>query len=211
MNPVWLGSALRCGKTCVLARGTTQSSTWYNTCIDEKPSVAWLARQATTGVRNSPANGWEGVIEYENQMQFSNRVVKGQTGPNPLRPRAAAPGLPDDAAEPLELALARDLAGVELRALNRGSILSHNQPDKLRFTMRNGITKTEEKCMLTSTAISRPPARGIEPETRAFLRRLALEGTPGLEVPGHRVVVEHDRRITHAIDKLWSLLCYRMH
>ena len=49
MNPVWLGSASRCGKTCVLARGTTQSSTWYNPCIDEKPSVAWLARQATTG------------------------------------------------------------------------------------------------------------------------------------------------------------------
>src|SRR5437773_1056689 len=77
MNPVRPGSALRCGKTCVLARGTTQSSTWYNTCVDEKPSVALLARQATTGVRNSPANGWEGEIEYENQMQFSNRVVKG--------------------------------------------------------------------------------------------------------------------------------------
>ena len=49
MNPVRLKLALRCGETRVLARGTTQSSTWYNTCIDEKPSVAWLARQATTG------------------------------------------------------------------------------------------------------------------------------------------------------------------
>ena len=83
--------------------------------------------------RLGTGEGWEGAIEYENQMQFSNGVVKGQTGPNPLRPRAAALGLPDDAAEPLELALARDLAGVELRALNRGSILSHNQPDKLRL------------------------------------------------------------------------------
>lgn len=49
MNPVRLRLALCCGKTRVLARGTTQSSTWYNTCIDEKPSVAWLAGQATTG------------------------------------------------------------------------------------------------------------------------------------------------------------------
>jgi hypothetical protein len=137
MNPVRLGLGLRCGKTCVLAPGTTHSSTWYNTCIDEKSSVAWLAGQATTGVGkdknmkpkipsgfecsdSAPEGGWEGAIEYENQMQLSNRVVKDQTGPNPLRPRAATLGLPDDATEPLELALARDLAGVELRALNRG-------------------------------------------------------------------------------------------
>ena len=46
MNPVRLGSALRCGKTRVLARGTTQSSTWYNTCIDENPqSHGWLGKQ----------------------------------------------------------------------------------------------------------------------------------------------------------------------
>src|ERR1043166_4389971 len=83
--------------------------------------------------RLGTGGGWEGAIEYENQMQFSNGVVKGQTGPNPLRPRGVALALPDDAAEPLELALARDLAGVEPRALNQGSILSHNQPAKPRL------------------------------------------------------------------------------
>ena len=147
-EPVRPGSALCCGKTCVLARGTTQSSTWYGTCIDEKPSVAWLARQATTGAgkdknmkpkvsfhldsnvaprhrradlerlastvhqrrglyNKSAVEAWQTLsttlfqrpisqigtcpnfagewmgrrIEYENQMQFSNRVVKGQAGP----------------------------------------------------------------------------------------------------------------------------------
>ena len=47
--------------------------------------------------------------------------------------------------------------------------------------MDHGITKTEEKFMLPSTTISRPLARGIEPKTRAFLRRLALDGTPDLD------------------------------
>ena len=127
-------------------------------------------------------------------MQFANRVVKGQTGPNPLRPRTATLGMPDDAAEPFELALARDLAGVELRALNRGSIFSHNQPDKLRLHHAQRDNQNRGKFMLTSTTISRPLARGIEPKTRAFLRR--LEGTPDLD---QQTVEEarHGNRVVH--------------
>jgi hypothetical protein len=62
--------------------------------------------------------------------------------------------------------------------------------------MHNAITKTEEKFMLTSTTISRPLARGIEPKTRAFLRRLALEGTPDLD---QQTVEEarHGNRVVH--------------
>ena len=55
------------------------------------------------------------------KCNFRTELLRVKLGPKPLRPGAAAPGLPDDAAEPLELALARDLVGVELRALNRGS------------------------------------------------------------------------------------------
>lgn len=46
MNPVRLGLVLGCSKTCVLAGGTTQSSIWYNTCVDENPqSHGWLVKQ----------------------------------------------------------------------------------------------------------------------------------------------------------------------
>lgn len=62
--------------------------------------------------------------------------------------------------------------------------------------MHNGMTKTEEKFTPTSTAISRPLARGIEPKTRAFLRRLALEGAPDLD---QQTVQEarHGKRVVH--------------
>ena len=79
--------------------------------------------------------------------------------------------------------------------------------------MHNGITKTEEKFMLTSTTISRPLARGIEPKTRAFLRRLALEGTPDLDQQtveearqGNRVV--HIKVLSLGMPK-WEIPIYR--
>ena len=50
--------------------------------------------------------------------------------------------------------------------------------------------------MLTPTTVSRPLARGIEPKTRAFLRRLALEGTPDLDQPTVEEA-RHGTRVVH--------------